>query len=296
MRGLDPDSAALLRGQRRLQRVPGGGRAGEGRRPWDRTTSGLIWYDPKTVGDLSALAPPTSWDALQQLITTTRPRPPRRGASGVESGAASGWPGTDWIEDLVLRQAGPDVYNHWWQGKTKWSDPAIKTAFQTFGDVVANELRRRQRRQRDQLRATRATRCSRPRPAASSCTRRASSPASAASRRPRAGTDYNFFPFPDINPQYTGAVEGAGDLFGMFHNTPAAGLADGVPRDRPGPGHLGQGRRRAVRQQERHRLPGRHQQALGGDAAERQDLRLRRVGPDAQRHERRLLDGHRRRT
>ena len=37
-----------------------------------------------------------------------------------------------------------------------------------------------------------------------------------------AGTDYNFFPFPDINPQYTGAVEGAGDLFGMFHDTPAA--------------------------------------------------------------------------
>ena len=37
-----------------------------------------------------------------------------------------------------------------------------------------------------------------------------------------AGTDYNFFPFPDINPQFTGAVEGAGDLFGMFHDTPAA--------------------------------------------------------------------------
>ena len=38
----------------------------------------------------------------------------------------------------------------------------------------------------------------------------------------KSGTDYNFFPFPDINTQFTGAVEGAGDLFGMFHNTPAA--------------------------------------------------------------------------
>jgi alpha-glucoside transport system substrate-binding protein len=37
-----------------------------------------------------------------------------------------------------------------------------------------------------------------------------------------AGTDYNFFPFPDINSQYAGAVEGAGDLFGMFHDTAAA--------------------------------------------------------------------------
>jgi alpha-glucoside transport system substrate-binding protein len=37
-----------------------------------------------------------------------------------------------------------------------------------------------------------------------------------------AGTDYNFFPFPDIDAQFAGAVEGAGDLFGMFHDTPAA--------------------------------------------------------------------------
>ena len=35
-------------------------------------------------------------------------------------------------------------------------------------------------------------------------------------------TDYNFFPFPAITPQYANAVEGAGDLFGAFHNTPQA--------------------------------------------------------------------------
>jgi alpha-glucoside transport system substrate-binding protein len=38
----------------------------------------------------------------------------------------------------------------------------------------------------------------------------------------KAGTDYNFFPFPDIDPKFAGSVEGAGDLFGMFHDTPAA--------------------------------------------------------------------------
>jgi alpha-glucoside transport system substrate-binding protein len=37
-----------------------------------------------------------------------------------------------------------------------------------------------------------------------------------------AGTDYDFFPFPDIDPANAGAVEGAGDLFGMFHDTEAA--------------------------------------------------------------------------
>ena len=36
------------------------------------------------------------------------------------------------------------------------------------------------------------------------------------------GDDFNFFPFPDIDPQYAGAVEVAGDLFGMFRDTPQA--------------------------------------------------------------------------
>ena len=98
---------------------------------------GLIWYNPKVHrhrgrvrrrrGTTSRRSPPP-----------TRARPTPTWCMGVESGAASGWPATDWIEDIVLRQAGPDVYNSWWQGKTKWTDPAIKAAFQTFGDVVAN--------------------------------------------------------------------------------------------------------------------------------------------------------------
>ena len=53
------------------------------------------------------------------------------------SGAASGWPGTDWIEDLVLRQAGPDVYDKWVAGTQTWTSPEIKTAFETFGKVVS---------------------------------------------------------------------------------------------------------------------------------------------------------------
>ena len=100
--------------------------------------------------------------------------------------------------------------------------PEIKAAFQTFGDVVANAVRRLEHGRHDQLRKRRRPAVQRPRPAACSTTRRASSPASARSRTQQAGTDYNFFPFPDIDPQYAGAVEGAGDLFGMFHDTAAA--------------------------------------------------------------------------
>jgi alpha-glucoside transport system substrate-binding protein len=34
--------------------------------------------------------------------------------------------------------------------------------------------------------------------------------------------DFDFFPFPDIDPRYSGTVEVAGDLFGMFRDTPQA--------------------------------------------------------------------------
>ena len=101
-------------------------------------------------------------------------------------------------------------------------DPAIKAAFETFGDVVANADGGSEHRPDAPTSRSAATACSRSRPAASSTTRPASSPVSAPSRTRAAGTDYNFFPFPDIDPQFPGAVEGAGDLFGMFHDTAAA--------------------------------------------------------------------------
>jgi len=181
---------------------------------------GLIWYDPKTTGDLSSNAPAT-WDALQAVITQDKAKAKAPWCLGVESGAASGWPGTDWIEDLVLRQSGPDVYNQWWQGKVKWTDPAIKQAWQTFGGVVATSYGGP-----TAVNATNFANAGDPLFAtppgclflhqASFITGLGAFPSKTS------GTDYDFFPFPDIDSQYSGAVEGAGDLFGMFHDTPAA--------------------------------------------------------------------------
>jgi len=180
---------------------------------------GLIWYDPKTV-DLSA-NPPTTWDALQKVITEDKAKAKAPWCLGVESGAASGWPGTDWIEDLVLRQAGPDVYNQWWQGKVKWTDPAIKSAWETFGQVVASSFGGG-----TTVNATNFANAGDPlftTPPGCLFLHQASFITGlGAFPSKKAGTDYNFFPFPDINSQFSGAVEGAGDLFGMFHDTPAA--------------------------------------------------------------------------
>jgi alpha-glucoside transport system substrate-binding protein len=180
---------------------------------------GLIWYSPK-LHDWSA-APPKTWDELKTQAAANKGAAKAIWCVGLESGAASGWPGTDWIEDIVLRQSGPDVYNNWWQGKVKWSSQEIKSAFQTFGDVVQNAdggantiLTLNFEKGGDGLFTT---------PPGCVFHHQASFITGLGGfKTKKAGTDYNFFPFPDINSQFTGAVEGAGDLFGMFHDTAEA--------------------------------------------------------------------------
>ncbi len=182
------------------------------------SVKGLIWYNP-TVVDLSNGAPKT-WTDLQTLATTDKSKATATWCMGLESGAASGWPGTDWIEDFVLRTAGPDVYTQWYQGKIKWSDPKIKAAFQMFGDVVkgsyggANYILSTNFGNGGDGLFTSPPHCLFHHQASFITT-------FGGFAKGTAGTTYDFFPFPDIDAQYAGAVEGAGDLFGMFHDTPA---------------------------------------------------------------------------
>ncbi|MBI2776963.1 MAG: extracellular solute-binding protein [Chloroflexi bacterium] len=182
---------------------------------------GLIWYNPK-VYDYSA-APPATWDELMSQAKANKGNAAAVWCLGLGSGAASGWPGTDWIEDIVLRQAGPQVYNDWWAGKVKWSSPEIKAAFQTYlDDVVANIA--------DPVAAVDPTKdfslagdplFSSP-PGCVVFHQASFITGLGAFKDKKAGTDYNFFPFPDIKSDFAGSVEGAGDLFGMFRDTEPA--------------------------------------------------------------------------
>lgn len=181
---------------------------------------GLIWYDTKQH-DYTGSAPKT-WDELKAQAATNKGSAQATWCLGIESGAASGWPATDWIEDLVLRTAGPDVYTQWYQGKLKWSDPAIKNAFQIYVNDVVNQSYGGSKN----AVATNFGNAGDPlfsNPPGCEFLHQASFITGFSQFKSHtAGTDYNFFPFPDIDSRYAGAVEGAGDLFGMFHDTPAA--------------------------------------------------------------------------
>src|SRR5690606_20071260 len=97
----------------------------------------LVWYSPKQFA-ARGYQVPTTWDELIALSDRMVADGFTPWAIGLESGAASGWPGTDWIEDILLRTAGPDVYDQWVNHEISWDHPAVKRAFELFGQIAAN--------------------------------------------------------------------------------------------------------------------------------------------------------------
>ena len=106
--------------------------------PMLASIKGYVWYSPAKFAEWG-VSVPTTW---QETLDLTKTIQEKTGAApwcaGFASDAASGWPGTDWIEDLVLRQAGPDVYDQWVAGDVKFTDPEIKEAFESVGEILKN--------------------------------------------------------------------------------------------------------------------------------------------------------------
>ena len=55
---------------------------------------------------------------------------------GIESQSATGWPATDWVEDLIVRQQGSEVYRDWVAGTVPFDDERIAAAFATLRELV----------------------------------------------------------------------------------------------------------------------------------------------------------------
>jgi alpha-glucoside transport system substrate-binding protein len=108
--------------------------------PLGSNVKSFVWYSPSMFSEAGYDIPET-WDELLSLTATIAEG--NEGASrpwcaGVESGDATGWPATDWIEDMVLRSAGPDVYDQWYTHEIPFNDPQIVEAFDTAGEILKN--------------------------------------------------------------------------------------------------------------------------------------------------------------
>jgi alpha-glucoside transport system substrate-binding protein len=181
------------------------------------TVKGLFWYDPAVVTPGN----PETWDNFQHLAMTGHGSIPPW-CIGLSSDAASGWPGTDWIEDFVLRQSGPQVYDDWVAGKERWSSPEIRRAFLSFGTVIDDPVVAGGSQGALQTHFSRAGDGLFGSPPTCLFAHQASFMSTFLDQTVAAqGDQYDFIPFPDIEPQYAGAVIGAGDLFALTKDTPS---------------------------------------------------------------------------
>lgn len=103
--------------------------------PTNINLKSMVWY-PKDDFDAAGYEVPETWEdmlALSDQIVADGSTP---WCVGFESEGATGWPATDWMEDLVLRTAGVETYDQWVNHEIPFDDPAIKAAAERFGEVL----------------------------------------------------------------------------------------------------------------------------------------------------------------
>ena len=68
----------------------------------------LVWYQPARFA-ANGYEVPETFDEFTALVDQIAADGNRPLCVGIESGQATGWPFTDWVEDMVLRQHGAEV-------------------------------------------------------------------------------------------------------------------------------------------------------------------------------------------
>ena len=98
----------------------------------------LVWYSPENFED-AGYEIPTSMEDLKSLSDQIVADGGTPWCIGLGSGAATGWPATDWVEDMMLRTQAPDVYDRWVSNEMPFNDPAVVAAIEEFGAFARND-------------------------------------------------------------------------------------------------------------------------------------------------------------
>jgi alpha-glucoside transport system substrate-binding protein len=106
--------------------------------PYKADLKSLVWYVPENFEDAGYEVPKTYEDlkALTEQIAADGETP---WCIGVGSGGATGWPATDWVEDLMLRTASPADYDAWTTNAIPFNDPKVMKAIEEFGWFAKND-------------------------------------------------------------------------------------------------------------------------------------------------------------
>lgn len=188
---------------------------------WGRVNGkSLVWY-PKKAFDAAGYQVPTTWDEMIALSDQILEDGDAPWCVGIESGAATGWAMTDWIEELMLRTTSLENYDKWVAGELKFDSPEVKRAVEEVSNIWFKD---------GYVYGGRG---------AIATTSFGDAPKPMFDDPPKcwlhkqgnfitsffpeglvAGEDYSFFYFPGLDPEYGSPVLVAGDIYTMFNDRP----------------------------------------------------------------------------
>lgn len=105
--------------------------------PSGASIKSLVWYSPKEFKDNNYQVPKTLDElyALSDKIAGSGKKP---WCAGISSGEATGWPITDWMEDMMLRLNGPEAYDKWVKHEMPFNSPESAAALDEAGKILKN--------------------------------------------------------------------------------------------------------------------------------------------------------------
>jgi alpha-glucoside transport system substrate-binding protein len=107
--------------------------------PLGANVKSFVWYSPTAFAEAGYEVPTTLDElmALSEQIAADHPDS-KPWCAGIESGDATGWPATDWLEDYMLRVNGPEVYDQWVSHEIPFNDPQVVAAAEAAAEILKN--------------------------------------------------------------------------------------------------------------------------------------------------------------
>ncbi|MEU3647278.1 ABC transporter substrate-binding protein [Lentzea sp. NPDC034063] len=179
-----------------------------------------IWFNTKALPGPK----PGTGEELLALTRTLADGGRTPWCMGMGATPDSGWPGTDWIEDVLLHQAGPDVYRQWAASRWPWTSPEVRQAFTTWTRLAGGDTVRggpKSALLTDFGDAGRSMFGPQPSCLLDHQASFITGVYEGYDTAPKAEQDFDFFPFPAFEGKPRSWVVSA-DLAAMFNDTPAA--------------------------------------------------------------------------
>ncbi len=105
--------------------------------PLGANVKSYVWYSPAEFTERGYTVP-TTWEELIALSERIAGEGNTPLSFGIESGDATGWPLTDQLENAILEELGPDVYDQWVAHEIPFNDPRIVAALDRVGTLLKN--------------------------------------------------------------------------------------------------------------------------------------------------------------